>query len=103
MTRRCMSRGLIVGWGLFLSAACVAAPFSEQRKGKPDGSRCDEDEECVSGACGDYSHLCGHSFCDCPGDTCSKGGEPSPDCSAGWTCVYYETIFGDIGEVFDIE
>jgi hypothetical protein len=27
----------------------------------------------------------------------------SPDCSPGWKCVYYETVFGDIGEVFNID
>lgn len=87
-----------------LLCACVPAPFGAgDEDKKSDGTRCDIDAECKSGTCGRNSRLCTHSFCDCPGDTCTRGGEQSPDCSPGWTCVYYETVAGDIGEVFNID
>lgn len=89
---------------LALLNACMPVPFgtsADDRLG--DGARCDDDKQCKSGTCSRDSRLCTHSFCDCPGDTCTSGGEPSPDCASGWTCVYYETVLGDIGEVFNID
>jgi len=93
-------RAWLVGW-LWVAGACVA-PFSDEESGRPDAARCDTAEDCRSGAC-NHSKLCTHSFCDCPGDTCSAGGEVSRDCNPGWLCVYYESIGGDIGEVFGVE
>lgn len=93
---------VLMPWLLGLYA-CVPAPFGASDDDKlQDGARCNQDAECKSGTCSRHSRLCSHSFCDCPGDTCTNGGEPSPDCAEGWLCVYYETVLGDIGEVFNI-
>jgi hypothetical protein len=84
---------------LSVASACVVAPFGDGHSGSPDGSECDTNDDCRSKTCG-YEKLCAHSQCDCPGDSCTEGGETSSDCSKGWLCVYYDSLLGDIGQVF---
>jgi hypothetical protein len=89
-----------------LASGCLAPlPVGEdgdEREGRLDGAVCSADDECASKLC-THSHLCAHSACDCPGNACDPMGEASRDCSDGWVCVYYESIFESIGEAFLVE
>lgn len=89
--------------------ACVVNPVGlpgdesdDVAQGLRDGAVCKVDADCKSKTCG-RDRLCGHSLCDCPGDSCDAMGEASKDCSKGWVCAYYESIIGDVGEVFGVE
>jgi hypothetical protein len=64
-----------------------------------DGAFCANDGDCSNGLCATY-RLCAHSACDCPGDTCTPGGELAPECRAGWVCVGY-SLSDPIVETFD--
>jgi hypothetical protein len=96
--------GLLAVW----CSACVVTPLPDlgsedsTEQGLRDGSVCVMDEDCRSKQCG-RDRLCGHSLCDCPGDSCDAMGEKSKDCASGWVCAYYESILGDVGEVFGVE
>lgn len=102
------ARGLV--WCLVvagaLAPACIVAPpfdeLDEKEAGRADGALCSDDTQCGAGIC-TSSHLCAHSTCNCPGEGCDPQGEPSGDCADGWVCVYYESVFESIGEVFDVE
>lgn len=83
----------------WLAAACIAAPLGSEKSGLADGARCKHDEDCRSHGC-NHNLLCAHSACDCPGETCTDGGEASPDCADGWVCVYYKSVLHDVGEFF---
>jgi hypothetical protein len=91
---------LLSSWVWFASACVV--PFNDGPSGSPDGARCDVDDDCRSGTCTSMK-LCAHSRCDCPGDTCTEGGEVSSDCAKGWRCVYYDSLLEDIGAFFGQE
>ncbi|HET6339146.1 MAG TPA: hypothetical protein VFG30_38260 [Polyangiales bacterium] len=97
----CVRRAALASW-LCVASACVVAPFGDGRSGADDGSECDVNDDCKSKVC-NLMKLCAHSQCDCPGDSCTEGGETSHDCASGWLCVYYESLLGDIGEVFGQE
>jgi hypothetical protein len=83
-------------------AACVVPAAGEGKSGLPDGAECTQASDCRSGGC-NRNRLCAHSLCDCPGDTCTSGGEVSKDCQAGWLCVYYKSLTAPVGEFFGIE
>jgi hypothetical protein len=91
-------RAVLASW-VFIASACIASPFDDGRSGGADGSECDVNEDCRSGVC-NLMKLCAHSQCDCPGESCTEGGERSNDCESGWLCVYYSSLLGDIGTVF---
>jgi hypothetical protein len=86
----------------WLIAGCIAAPLDDMKSGLPDGAECVHDQDCHSQGC-NYNRLCRHSACDCPGKTCTEGGEASPDCASGWLCVYYKSILHGVGEFFGSE
>jgi hypothetical protein len=91
-----ISLSLTATW---LASACIVAPLDSTKTGLPDGAECERKEDCRSHAC-NHNRLCAHSYCECPGKTCTDGGEASPDCSDGWLCVYYESILHGVGEFF---
>jgi hypothetical protein len=93
---------LIACVAISFASACLAAPLGSQKAGLPDGAECEHAEECKSGGC-NHNRLCAHSSCDCPGDTCTPGGEVSKDCQQGWLCVYYKSLFNGAASVFGIE
>ncbi len=99
-------RGGVLGVFVLLAGACVAPPFpgsADEPEGTPDGARCEQDDDCKSTRCNKSTRLCAHSYCDCPGDTCTAGGEVSADCADGWVCSYYESIFGPVADFFMID
>lgn len=96
-----VQRAALASW-LCVVSACVVAPFGDGPSGAADGSECDVNDDCKSQIC-NLMKLCAHSQCDCPGESCSEGGETSHDCAKGWLCVYYDSLLGDIGEFFGQE
>jgi hypothetical protein len=92
---------LAVGlWG----SGCIEVPGTQHEDERlDDGSVCETNDDCKSRLCGIVTKMCSHSTCDCPGDACDAQGEASSDCAHGWVCVYYESIFEDIGQVFNVE
>jgi hypothetical protein len=82
-----------------LLLACSLAPGRDAHDGKADGARCKQDDECASGTCTSYE-LCAHSLCDCPGSTCSEGGEASSDCQDNWVCTDAKSLFDPVREYF---
>jgi len=80
----------------------IAPPLDDEPAGRADGALCSDDAQCGAGIC-TRAHLCAHSSCNCPGEGCDPQGEPARDCAEGWVCVYYESIFESIGEVFEVE
>jgi hypothetical protein len=86
----------------WLASACIVAPLDSSPAGLPDGAECERAEDCRSHGC-NHNRLCAHSACECPGKTCTQGGEASPDCATGWLCVYYESILHGVGEFFGSE
>jgi hypothetical protein len=87
---------------LQLAPACLMAPALDEDAMRADGTQCASDDECRTGVC-TSAHLCSHSSCNCPGEGCAPEGEPAAACADGWVCVYYESVFESVGEVFDIE
>jgi hypothetical protein len=85
------------------SAGCELAPVltgaDDEAKGKGDGQRCREDDECASGFC-TTEELCAHSACDCPGNTCGSSGKVTEPCADHWVCTDADSIFDGVEEFF---
>jgi hypothetical protein len=64
-----------------------------------DGELCANDSDCSSGICTSY-RLCAHTKCNCPGSTCTAGGEVVDECKQGWLCSDAESIFDGAEEFF---
>jgi len=71
----------------------------EEKLANNDGEGCVEDSDCSSGNCTSY-RLCAHSRCNCPGSTCTPGGEYADECKEGWLCSDEESIFDGVQEFF---
>lgn len=82
----------------FLVGGCLVVG-EEQEPPNNDGEVCDTDADCSSGVCASY-HLCAHSRCNCPGSTCTSGGEVVDACKEGWLCSDAESIFDGAEEFF---
>lgn len=81
-----------------LAAGCLVVGEEEEPPNN-DGEVCASDADCSSGNCTSY-HLCAHSRCNCPGSTCTPGGEVADTCKEGWLCSDEESILDGVEEFF---
>jgi hypothetical protein len=85
-----------------LSASACLVLEPEPEPANDDGDYCATDADCANGRCNE-NHLCAHTACDCPGETCDPAGEAARQCREGWLCVGYDSILDPVGEFFGAE
>lgn len=95
---RILCRGLSSSLLCLLMWGCLVVG-EEEKLANNDGEVCAGDSDCSSGICTSY-HLCAHSRCNCPGSSCSPGGEVVDVCKEGWLCSDAASIFDGVEEFF---